>query len=64
MRRKRRGHALKRRYGHAGGRQYVQGMWWDRKTGTVLHGLGTWVLNASGERDWFWPKGKPFKVPR
>jgi len=43
---------------------YVMGKWWDRKTGSVKEGLGRWVLNAAGQKDWFWPKGQRYKAPR
>jgi hypothetical protein len=44
-------------YGHAHA-QYVMGKWWDRKTGTVKEGLGTWVRRPDGEIDYFVPKGR------
>lgn len=45
------------RWGHAES-QYVMGKWWDRKTGTVKEGLGTWVRRPDGKIDYFVPKGR------
>ena len=53
---RRRGKALRRRYGHSK-KEYVMGSWWDRKTSTVKHGLGTWIRRPDGEIDYFAPKG-------
>lgn len=59
----------KRRKGKskAAKRLYEMGKWYDRKTGVVHEGPGTWVYRpgSSGpEKDFFIPKGKRFKVPR
>jgi hypothetical protein len=45
-------------YGYAQTKQYVIGKWYDRKTGTVREGLGTWVRRPDGEVDYFVPKGR------
>ncbi len=55
--RTRRSKALRSRYGRASKKQYVMGSWWDRKTSTLKHGLGTWVRRPDGYVDYFAPKG-------